>query len=1248
VRDSEEQFRLLVESLRDYAIFILDPDGHLTDWNVGAEHIFGYLEEEIVGKDFSIVFTPEDARRGVPERELRQAVAEGRVEAERWHMRKDGSRFWAGGLVVPMRDEADNLRGFTMVAHDLTERKLAAQALHENEEYLRATFEQAAVGIGHVAPDGRLLRVNQKLCEILGYSRRELLEKTFQDITHPDDLDADLGYVRRLLADEIETYSMEKRYFKKDGSMVWVESAVSLVREPSGDPKYFIAIAKDVTGYKEAEKKLREAEKRYRTLVENIPAVTYIQKIAERGSGGTNVTMYASPQIEAQSGYPPRAFEEDPELWIKLLHPEDRERVLAEDARTDETGEPFRMEYRLIARNGDVVWIRDEAVLVRDEEGRPLFWQGVQLDITERKRAEEALRESNKRIEDVLESITEQFFALDREWRYIYINERAVQRIQQLKGEDLTREEILGKSAWELFPELVGSIFYHRFHTAVREQETIHFEAYSPLGERWYEVHLYPSEEGLSVYNLDITDRKQTENELRRSEERFRGTFEQAAVGIGHVAPDGRLLRVNQKLCEILGYSCQELLGKTFQDITHPDDLDADLEYVRRLLAGEIETYSMEKRYFKKDGSIVWVNLTVSLVREPSGEPSYFISCIEDITTRKGVEKEIEWRTHQQAAVAELGLRALASNDLQYLMDDAVGVVARTLDVEYCKIVELLPGGEELLLRAGVGWKEGLIGSWREDAGSDSQAGYTLLSGEPVIMEDIRTETRFRPPPLLRELGVHSGITVVIHGRDEPFGVLGAHTKSRRTFTEDDTNFLQAVANVLAAAVERKRAEEASSEVREAERSRIARDLHDEALRDLSDALVEAQYVQSISQDSKPVHRLGRLVAALKRAGQHLRGAIYNLRLESEDDRPFDEMLGSLVELHRSMTPDLDIRLKIQDGVLSGPLGETGREVLRIVGEALTNARRHSKASNVRVAVNTSETVDKLWVEVEDDGRGFDPTQEPPATSIGGTGIRGMRERARLLGGDLTISSEPGRGTKVRFDLDLKKEPQEPQEEVRILLVDDHASFRDALATVFEQKAGFEVAGLAGSLAEARQMLNVLEAEPVDVAVIDLGLPDGYGGDLIKDLRETSPRAQALILSANLDRTQTARAVESGAAGVVHKAVEMDEVIDAVQRLSAGETLLPLGEVVELLRFAGSRKDEAYEARQTIALLTPREKEVLQALADGLDSQEIAKRLQISVKTERNHVASIMAKLRVHSRLQALVVALRHGVVKIS
>ena len=214
----------------------------------------------------------------------------------------------------------------------------------------------------------------------------------------------------------------------------------------------------------------------------------------------------------------------------------------------------------------------------------------------------------------------------------------------------------------------------------------------------------------------------------------------------------------------------------------------------------------------------------------------------------------------------------------------------------------------------------------------------------------------------------------------------------------------------------------------------------------------------------------------------------------------------------------------------------------------------------------------------------------------------------------------------------------------RILLVEDHASFRQTLAFVFDQESEFEVVAQAGSLAEARQVMDGLE---VDLGVMDLSLPDGEGIELIKDLRESNPHFAALVLTASLDRAEHARAVESGAAGILHKSAGVDEIMDATRRLGEGETLLSQEELIALLRLAGQSREEEREARASIEQITPREKEVLQALGEGLSNKEIAARLHVSVDTERTHMMNILNKLGVHSRLQALLFAARHGLVEI-
>jgi two-component system nitrate/nitrite response regulator NarL len=220
--------------------------------------------------------------------------------------------------------------------------------------------------------------------------------------------------------------------------------------------------------------------------------------------------------------------------------------------------------------------------------------------------------------------------------------------------------------------------------------------------------------------------------------------------------------------------------------------------------------------------------------------------------------------------------------------------------------------------------------------------------------------------------------------------------------------------------------------------------------------------------------------------------------------------------------------------------------------------------------------------------------------------------------------------------------------EIRVMLVDDHASFRRPLAFMLEREPDLAVVGQAGSLAEAREVLGDAAPE-VDVAVVDLDLPDGSGVDFIGYLRSARPRAMALILTAFGERERFARAIEAGAAGIVHKSTRPEDVIETIRRLYTGEQLLSQQEIMEALRLVFREREKNREAQLAIDKLTPREREVLQALAEGFSSdREIAERLYVGAGTVHAHVASILSKLEVQSRLQALVFAVRHGIVEIN
>lgn len=240
----------------------------------------------------------------------------------------------------------------------------------------------------------------------------------------------------------------------------------------------------------------------------------------------------------------------------------------------------------------------------------------------------------------------------------------------------------------------------------------------------------------------------------------------------------------------------------------YPQDRDLVSDCVRQAVDQRKE-YDIEFRAILPNGKIRWMASRGVVFRNASGVAVGMSGVDMDITKRKQFEAALEVYANRQALVAELSQLALAGIDLTILLEQAVNFVAVSLDVDYCKVLELLPNGNNLLLRAGVGWVEGIVGSAIVTTQADSQAGYTLFNNEPVVVDDFATETRFTRPQLLADHNVISGISVVIHGKVRAFGVLGAHATAPRNYSRDEVYFLQAIANVLATAIERKHTEAA-------------------------------------------------------------------------------------------------------------------------------------------------------------------------------------------------------------------------------------------------------------------------------------------------------------------------------------------------------------------------------------------------------------------------------------------------------
>ncbi len=271
LRRSKEEIRAAAAIIDSSADVIIrkDLENKILSWNKAAEHTYGYTAQEAIGHHMSLIIPPDHLEElGVVTGRMRRGGSVQNLETV--HVRKDGMRIYVALTVSPVQDREGRIVGTSTIARDITGRKRADDALRESEQRFRAIFDQAAVGVAQVGRDERFVAANNRLCEILGYTRDELLGKTIRDLTYPDDADASVALSRSLMAGEVQRYTMEKRYRRKDGSAVLCTLFASLVRDESGRPKYAIGVMEDITERKRAEQELAEAHRRTAAILESI------------------------------------------------------------------------------------------------------------------------------------------------------------------------------------------------------------------------------------------------------------------------------------------------------------------------------------------------------------------------------------------------------------------------------------------------------------------------------------------------------------------------------------------------------------------------------------------------------------------------------------------------------------------------------------------------------------------------------------------------------------------------------------------------------------------------------------------------------------------------------------------------------------------------------------------------------------------------------------------------------------------
>jgi PAS domain S-box-containing protein len=510
---TRKHYQQLVESVKDYAIFTMDPDGNVTSWNTGAQNIFGFSENEILGESAAIVFTPEDRAQGCDKAEMKVAFEKGQAADERWHIRKDGSRFFASGMLTPLYAEEGELRGFTKVARDITQRKMTEDRLRQSEAEFRAIFELA--GVGKMQADvesGKFIRVNAKFCEMIGYTVEELLQMRSWDLVHPDDRSRWIESIRSMSRGEMEDFAMEKRCLRKDGQTIWLAVNARIVRDVQRNTSRFTAVVQDITEKKRAETRLREQLEMLSLSNDAIIVRTLDGKIVFWNRGATELYGWNQEEVLGKSSH--QLFRTQFQEPLESIH-----KTLFEKERWEGELTHYR-------RDGTALIIESRWVIRRSGERAPTILE-INRDITQRKKAEQALRSSRERLELAQEAARFGTFEWD-------IQKNIVTRSKNFDLLYGLPEGSMGSTfeAWEkkLHPADVGFVreqvqralmdggFYTEFRIVWPDQ-SVHW-----MSAR---ARVYFSNEGRPLrmvgVNYEITERKQLEQDL----EQARGQLEQ-------------------------------------------------------------------------------------------------------------------------------------------------------------------------------------------------------------------------------------------------------------------------------------------------------------------------------------------------------------------------------------------------------------------------------------------------------------------------------------------------------------------------------------------------------------------------------------------------------------------------------------------------------------------------------------------------------------------------------------------------
>lgn len=672
LKANEQRYQALYEQ-NPFMYFSLAPDGAVLSVNrFGADQL-GYRKEDLIGRSILQLFDAKDHQTVLAQLTACTASPYTMFQWKIQKIRSDGTRLWVTERARAIHDDTGRLF-VLVVCEDITERNRTEEQVRESEALWKALYEHAGVGIAQLGLDGQLLRVNPKLCTTLGYKPEMVLRQKFQDFTHPDDLDLNLGYLNELLEGKRQSFFMEKRYRHSDNRWVWVDLTVSLVRTASDAPSYFIAVIQPIDDRKQAENQLRESEQAIRSLHEAIstPGLSFDQRIQiVLGLGcrrfrlpiGAITNVLTSDQLElvhvlapgttltpgmrlprSQSYCGTTLVSEGVVCFEHVQHSE-----WAYHPAYKALGLECYIGTALVSestRHGTICFAGQDPYPGQFSQADKDFlslmarWISGELD---RQRSDMALQEQEALLRSVIETATDAIFMKDHDGRYRFINSAGALVIGKPAA------DIIGKKDDELFPQEIANRLMADDRSIFSGLGQQHFEATIPLdGEtRTFSSIKTPHRDqsgqivGLVGVSRDMTEVRRAEQALRTSELKFRTLVETTRDWVWEINERGVYTYASPRIHDILGYAPEEVIGKTPFDLMPPNEACRVADLFGPIAASQRPFTLLQNTNRHKDGHMVLLECSGTPIFDESGVFRGYQGIDRDITDRAQTEEAL-------------------------------------------------------------------------------------------------------------------------------------------------------------------------------------------------------------------------------------------------------------------------------------------------------------------------------------------------------------------------------------------------------------------------------------------------------------------------------------------------------------------------------------------------------------------------------------------------------------------------------